>query len=87
MKENVSVLISQQELEARIEKMAEQINRDYEGESVHLICILKGSIFFTCELAKHLGIPVTMDFMAVSSYGSQTKSSGVDRKSVCRERV
>ncbi len=79
MKENVSVLISQQELEARIEKMAEQINRDYEGESVHLICILKGSIFFTCELAKHLDIPVTMDFMAVSSYGSQTKSSGVVR--------
>ncbi|MBO7710004.1 MAG: hypoxanthine phosphoribosyltransferase [Lachnospiraceae bacterium] len=79
MKENVSILISQQELEARIEKMAEQINRDYEGESVHLICILKGSAFFTCELAKHLDIPVTMDFMAVSSYGSQTKSSGVVR--------
>ena len=77
MKENVSVLISQQELEARIEKMAEQINRDYEGESVHLICILKGSIFFTCELAKHLDIPVTMDFMSVSSYGGGTTSSGI----------
>ena len=79
MKENVSTLISQQELEARIRQMAEQINRDYEGESVHLVCILKGSIFFTCELAKNLNIPVTMDFMAVSSYGSQTKSSGVVR--------
>ena len=77
MKENVSVLISQQELEARIEKMAEQINRDYEGESVHLICILKGSIFFTCELAKYITVPVTIDFMSVSSYGDDTKSSGI----------
>lgn len=59
--------------------MAQQINRDYEGKEVHLICILKGSIFFTCELAKRLTVPVTMDFMSVKSYGDDTKSSGVVR--------
>ena len=57
--------------------MAAQINKDYEGKEVHLICILKGGVFFTCELAKRLTIPVSLDFMSVSSYGSDTKSSGV----------
>ena len=79
MKENVRVLISREELKERIREMAQQISRDYEGESVHLICILKGSIFFTCELARYISVPVTMDFMAVSSYGSGTSSSGVVR--------
>ena len=59
--------------------MAEQISRDYEGETIHLVGILKGSVFFTCRLAHYLTIPVTMDFMSVSSYGSDTKSSGVVR--------
>ena len=51
------------------------------GESVHLICILKGSVFFVCELAKRITVPVTIDFMQVSSYGAETKSSGVVRLS------
>ena len=54
-----------------------QISKDYEGKELHIICILKGSIFFTCELAKRITVPVTLDFMSVSSYGSDTKSSGV----------
>ena len=49
---------------------------DYAGKEVRLICILKGSVFYTCELAKRITIPVTLDFMSVSSYGSGTVSSG-----------
>lgn len=76
MKEEVSVLIEKEELEERIKGLAEQINRDYTGKTIHLICILKGSVFFTCELAKYINVPVTMDFMAVSSFGDGMKSSG-----------
>ena len=77
MKEEINVLIKEDEIVARVKELAEQINRDYEGKTLHLICILKGSVFFTCELAKRLTIPVSLDFMSVSSYGSGTKSSGV----------
>ncbi len=72
----VRVMISEDQVNLRIKEMAEQISSEYEGKSVHLVCILKGSIFFTCELAKRLTIPVTLDFMSVSSYGSETVSSG-----------
>ena len=77
MAERVEVLISEQEVEARVKELADQISKDYEGKELHIICILKGSVFFTCELAKRISIPVTLDFMSVSSYGSDTKSSGV----------
>ena len=73
MKENVSVLIPEDKVEERISQLAEEISRDYAGKTVHLIGILKGSVFFVCELAKRLTIPVTMDFMSVSSYGSGTR--------------
>lgn len=76
MKEKISVLISKEEVEKRIQEIAAQISRDYEGESLHLVCILRGSIFFTCELAKYITVPVTIDFMSVSSYGNETVSSG-----------
>ena len=79
MAEHIDVLIPEDEVERRIGEMAEQINMEYADRGVHLICILKGSIFFTCELAKKLTIPVTMDFMSVSSYGAGTRSSGVVR--------
>ena len=79
MAENVRVLLKEEEVEKRIAEVAAMINRDYEGKEVHLICILKGGVFFTCELAKRLTVPVSMDFMSVSSYGSGTKSSGVVR--------
>lgn len=77
MAEKISVLISEEEINKRITEMAEKINKDYEGKEVHLIGILKGSVFFMCELAKKLTVPVTVDFMSVSSYGDGTKSSGI----------
>ena len=77
MADKIRVLLNEEEVDRRIEEIAEQINKDYEGKAVHLICILKGGVFFTCELAKRLTVPVTLDFMSVSSYGSGTESSGV----------
>lgn len=76
MTDKISVLISEEKVEKKIQELAEQITRDYEGKQVHLICVLKGSIFFTCELAKKIPLPVTLDFMSVSSYGNATESSG-----------
>ncbi len=76
MSENVRVMISEEAVDEKIAQMAEVINEEYKGESVHLICILKGSVFFTCELAKRITLPVTIDFMQVSSYGDGTESSG-----------
>lgn len=77
MKDKIRVLISEEDVNKKISEVAAQISRDYEGEEVHLICILKGGVFFTCELAKRLDMPVSMDFMVVSSYGASTKSSGI----------
>ena len=73
----VKELISEEKVVARIKEIAEQINKDFEGKSVTLICILKGSIFFTTELAKYIKVPVVIDFMQCSSYGADTKSSGI----------
>ena len=73
----VRELISEEKVIARIKEIAEQINQDYEGKSVTLICILKGSVFFTCELAKYIKVPVVIDFMQCSSYGADTNSSGI----------
>ena len=77
MAEEISVLINEETLDQRIGEIGAQISRDYEGQEVHLICILKGGTFFMCELAKRITIPVSIDFMSVSSYGNSTKSSGV----------
>ena len=79
MAERIRVLLSEEEVDKRIREIAGEINRDYAGRAVHLICILKGGVFFTCELAKRLTVPVSLDFMSVSSYGSGTESSGVVR--------
>jgi hypoxanthine phosphoribosyltransferase len=79
MADRISVLIPESTLDAKIKEIGEKISSDYAGKEVHLICILKGSIFFTCALAKRITVPVTMDFMSVSSYGSGTSSSGVVR--------
>ena len=57
--------------------MGKEISEHYQGEPVHLVSVLKGGVFFTCELAKRLTVPVSIDFMSVSSYGNGTKSSGV----------
>ena len=77
MSEKIGVLISTTDVENRIAEVAEQLSEEYEGKVLHIIGVLKGSVFFMCELAKRMTIPVTMDFMAVSSYGNETKSSGV----------
>ena len=77
MADKIRVLLKEEEVNARISEIAAQVSRDYEGKCVHLICNLKGGVFFTCELAKRLTVPVTLDFMSVSSYGSGTVSSGV----------
>lgn len=77
MSEKIRVLLSEAEVDARIQEVADVINKDYEGKEVHMICVLKGGVFFMCELAKRITRPVTLDFMSVSSYGSDTKSSGV----------
>lgn len=79
MNHHVEVLLTEEQVDARISEIGAQISRDYEGREVHLVCVLKGGTFFTCELAKRISVPVSLDFMSVSSYGSDTKSSGVVR--------
>ena len=77
MAEHVRVLLSEKEVDDRIQAIGDQISRDYAGKQVHLVCVLKGGSFFMCELAKRITVPVSLDFMSVSSYGKDTKSSGV----------
>lgn len=77
MSEKIRVMLNEQQVDQRIQEIGEEISRDYEGRSVHLVCVLKGGTFFMCELAKRITIPVSIDFMSVSSYGNETKSSGV----------
>lgn len=77
MAETIKELFSEEAIDARIRELGAQISRDYAGKELHLICVLKGSSFFTCELAKRITVPVYLDFMSVSSYGSETTSSGV----------
>ena len=79
MADKIRVLLPEEDVNKRISEVAEQISKDYEGKQIHLICILKGGVFFTCELAKRITVPVSLDFMSVSSYGDDTKSSGVVR--------
>ncbi len=78
MKEIIHELISEEQVEERIREMAEQLSRDYAGKTLHMICILKGSVIFFSQLAKAVKIPVTMDFMATASYGEETVSSGLE---------
>ena len=77
MAEKISVLLTEEEVDKKIQEIGEQISKDYAGEQVHLVCVLRGGAFFMCELAKRISIPVSLDFMSVSSYGGDTKSSGV----------
>ena len=78
MKETVKVLLTEEEVNRRITEVAEEINRDYNGEPIHMICILKGGAMFMCELAKRVKGMVSFDFMDVSSYRS-TESTGIIR--------
>ncbi len=76
MSEKIHVMIDEETVEKKVREMAAQISREYEGKTLHLICILKGSVFFACELAKRITVPVTLDFMSASSYGDGTESCG-----------
>ncbi|MCM1194019.1 MAG: hypoxanthine phosphoribosyltransferase [Butyrivibrio sp.] len=77
MSEHIRVLLPEEKVAERIREIGEQISRDYAGKSIHMVCVLKGGSFFMCELAKRITVPVSLDFMSVSSYGGDTKSSGV----------
>ena len=74
MSEKIRVLLSEEEVEARIRQIAAKISKDYAGKEIHLICVLKGGVFFTCELAKRITVPVSLDFMSVSSYDRQGRA-------------
>lgn len=78
-KHRVEIMISKDEVEAKIKELGAIISKEYEGKEIHLVCVLKGGAFFMCELAKHITVPCSLDFMSVSSYGGDTKSSGVVR--------
>lgn len=73
----IDVLISTEELIARTKELGAQISTDYKGKEISLICVLKGGVMFMTDLAKELTPNVTLDFMAVSSYGNETSSSGI----------
>ena len=77
--DKIKIMIGQKELEKRIAEMGEEISRDYAGKKLLLVSILKGSIVFMADLMRAITIPCSIDFMAVSSYGSGTKTSGVVR--------
>ena len=79
MAETIRVLIPEEKVDQRIEELGKKISEDYAGRQIHMICILKGGVFFMCELAKRITVPVSLDFMCVGSYGDGTKSSGVVR--------
>ncbi len=76
MKERVEVMISAEAIEKRLDELADEINRDFHGEPVEVVCVLKGGVVTMVELAKRLTMPVTLNFMEVSSYGNSTESSG-----------
>lgn len=76
MSEHVVKMIEEEDVDKRIVEIAKKIDEDYKGEEVFLVCVLRGAAFFACELAKRITIPVTLDFMQVSSYGSGTRSTG-----------
>ena len=73
------ILVGAEDLNRRVGELAEEINRDYAGRDLLLIGVLKGAVFFVSDLMRRLTIPVEVDFMAVASYGSATRSSGVVR--------
>lgn len=74
---NLETLISEEALQARIKELGAQISKDYEGKELVILCILKGGVMFMTDLVKHINVPLKMDFMVVSSYGDEYKSSGV----------
>ncbi|MTI71257.1 MAG: hypoxanthine phosphoribosyltransferase [Firmicutes bacterium] len=71
------VLLTEEDIQKKLKELGKQISEDYKGKDLLLIGVLKGAVMVLTDLAKNISIPLTMDFMAVSSYGSSTESSGV----------
>jgi hypoxanthine phosphoribosyltransferase len=74
---NVSTMIDADRIAARVRELGEQITRDYAGRTLVLVCVLKGSFLFTADLARHIDLPLRVEFLGVRSYGEGTKSTGV----------
>ena len=72
----MKVLLSHDVIQARVEEMGKQISADYAGREPHLVCVLKGACTFMTDLCRTMDVPLTLDYIAVSSYGATTKSSG-----------
>lgn len=80
MKDDIAeIIITKRQIQNKVKELAEKINADYKGKELVIISILKGALFFTSDLIKHLAMPVVVDYMAISSYGVSTSSSGVVR--------
>ena len=73
------LLLTREQIAARVQEMGRQITEDFRGRDLTVICILKGAVVFFVDLVREIDLPMSMDFMAISSYGSATKSSGVVR--------
>ncbi len=69
-------LVPEAQLQARVRELGQQISQDYQGQDLHLICILRGGVVFLTDLMRHISVPNTVDFMAVSSYGTARESTG-----------
>jgi len=74
--DQLKVLFTKEELQSRIAQLADQINKDFAGEELYVLCVLKGSVMFVTDLIKHLTMPVQLEFIRLSSYGNEEKSSG-----------
>lgn len=77
--EKLEVVLTESEIQKKIDELAERISRDYAGKELLVVGILRGAFIFMADLVRRLDVPVTIDFMAVSSYGNATESSGVVR--------
>lgn len=75
----IATMITKEQVSERIRVLAEEISRDYAGKEIHMICVLKGGVYFMTALSREISedVPVSLDFMSVSSYGDDTKSSGI----------
>ena len=79
MSEKITCYIDEERIDKRIRELGSMITEDFKGEELYIICILKGAVYFATELTKRIDLPIRLDFMSASSYGNDTKSSGVVR--------
>lgn len=77
MNDNIEILITEEEIKNRVRELGQEITKAYAGKKPHLVCILRGAVIFLSDLIRHIELPITIDFMAVSSYDKGTRSSGI----------